>query len=60
MPPANLGSGAPSARTGSPDLGAGLTDEQLAWQLMQEEEQAFQGRLVAMAGAGASRLVLCS
>lgn len=30
-----------------------MTDEQLAWKLMQEEEQALQQRMMAMAGLGA-------
>ena len=29
-----------------------LSDEELAWQLMQQEEAEFQNRLLAMAGAG--------
>lgn len=32
----------------------GMTDEELAWKLMQEEEHAFQERMMAMAGMGPS------
>eukprot|EP00890_Picochlorum_soloecismus_P001267 jgi/Picsp_1/2140/NSC_05605-R1_zinc finger len=31
-----------------------LTDEEIAWKLMQEEEDEFQKRMLAMAGVGAS------
>lgn len=36
-----------------------LTDEQLAWKLMQEEENALQERMMAMAGLGALNMVIC-
>lgn len=29
-----------------------LTDEEIAWKLMQEEEDEFQKRMLAMAGVG--------
>lgn len=35
-----------------------LTDEELAWQLMQQEEQEFQSRMMAMAGIGACLMCL--
>lgn len=35
-----------------------MTDEQLAWKLMQEEEQALQQRMMAMAGLGALHVSL--
>jgi len=36
----------------SPEEGRQLTDEELAWRLMQEEEAQFQQRMMALAGLG--------
>ncbi len=48
MPPLAPEGPAPDANTADPDRP--LTDEELAWRLMQEEETAFQQRMLALAG----------
>ena len=49
MPPAPLG---PRA-SHSPEEGRPVSDEELAWRLMQEEQAQFQQRMMALAGLGA-------
>jgi len=40
------------ATSGSPQAEQSLSDEEIAWRLMQEEESQFQQRMMAMAGLG--------
>lgn len=46
------GSGSLTRPPGDGSCPEDMTDEELAWKLMQEEENAFQQRMMAMAGLG--------
>jgi len=55
IPPSSADQSAQVLEDDDADVGRGerqLTDEEIAWKLMQQEEADFQKRMLAMAGVG--------